>query len=58
MEERNKCNVEAQFEKIYSLILKIEEKLDDQNQHLKCLFDRISAIEIRLRPEYQEIINK
>lgn len=66
MEERNQISLEEltekidnRMEKIYSLILKkMEDAMDDQKQHLKCLFNRISAIENRLRPEYKEIINK
>lgn len=65
MEKRNQISLEEltekidnRMEKIYSLVLKMGDAMEDQKQHLKCLFDRISAIEIRLRPEYQEIINK
>lgn len=61
MEERNQISLEKlseKIERIYSLVLRIEEKTEDQKQHLKCLFDRVSAIETRSRSEYKEIINK
>ena len=59
MEERNRITSEElsnSIEKIYSLILKIEEKIDDQKQHLRCIFDRIGVLERRTDPSYAEII--
>ena len=59
VEERNRIILEdlsEKIERIYGLVLKIEEKMEDQKQHLKCLFDRVSAIETRSRPEYKKIM--
>lgn len=63
MEERNRVGLEEltervsnTIERIYSHLLKIEEKIDDQKQHLRCIFDRIGVLERRTDPSYAEII--
>lgn len=50
MEERNTISTEElvkMVEDLHSLHFKLEEKFDDQKEHLKCLYERVDRMDSR-----------
>lgn len=62
MEERNQISLEEltekidnRIEKIYSLILKMEDALEEQKKYLITIFQHIEILELNSRTNFAEI---